>query len=101
MSTLTGIWDATLNTPLGPISIVFSFDDENTATASGETVPLTNLAATQADDGSVEATWGADVTRPLPIHLDFTVSFQGDTLSGSASAGMLMPSGALQGARRP
>jgi hypothetical protein len=100
MSTLTGIWDATLQTPLGPIAIVFSFDGQPTATASEETVPLKEIALLPGDGGPTSATWGTDVTKPLPLHLDFTVTFDGDELHGFAKAGMLMPEGALRGERR-
>lgn len=100
MSTLTGTWDATLASPLGPIAIVFAFDgDGGTATASGETVPVAALEVVEAGD-TTEARWGADVTRPLAVHLDFAVSVTGDAMTGSAKAGMLMPHGAVQGARR-
>lgn len=100
MSALTGTWDATLASPLGPIAIVFEFDgDGGTSTASGETVPLTALTVAD-DDGTVTASWGVDVTRPVAVHLDFQVTATGGTMSGSAKAGMLMPNGAVQGARR-
>ncbi|GGM62587.1 hypothetical protein [Microbacterium saperdae] len=100
MSTLTGVWDATLQTPLGPIAIVFSFDGDPTSTASGETVPLTEVTTLPQDGTALSARWGADVTKPLPVHLDFTVTFDGDELQGTAKAGMLMPSGELRGERR-
>lgn len=100
MSTLIGTWDATLASPLGPIAIVFDFaDDGATATASGETVPLTALVVEESGD-AVQASWGVDVTRPIPVHLDFSVTIGDDALTGVARAGMLMPSGAVQGTRR-
>ncbi|WP_166350966.1 hypothetical protein [Phytoactinopolyspora limicola] len=106
LNALTGTWHATLASPLGPISIVFEFAETDgrvhgTSTANAETVALSNVTIKPGEGGTLRATWGADVTRPVSVHLDFDVTVAGDTLTGSAKAGMLMPNGAVTGTRHP
>ncbi|WP_283136446.1 hypothetical protein [Rhizohabitans arisaemae] len=105
MTALLGVWDATLQSPLGPIEIVLEFTDQDgslrgTSTASGETVGLSALTVHRGDDGSARATWSADVTKPVAVHLDFDLTIASGTMSGTARAGMLMPEGPVSGVKR-
>ncbi|MEK4145978.1 DJ-1/PfpI family protein [Robertmurraya sp. FSL W8-0741] len=93
-----GKWDATINTPIGKLAVLFDIkNNDGKLTGTGkqgeDIVPL--------DDVTIEGNslkWSMKVSKPMRLTLKFTVSVDGDIISGEAKAGML-PSSKLIGAR--
>ncbi|WP_235967801.1 hypothetical protein [Streptomyces mesophilus] len=94
-----GTWDLTIATPVGRIKAEAEFvrgDGALTGTArgTGEEVPLTGLVL----DGD-RLTWKQAITKPLRLNLEFAVTLDGDTLTGTSRAGRL-PASKVTGVRR-
>ena len=97
---IEGIWDLTIDTPVGRIKPVVELSregDEFTGVAhgTGEEVPLRDVLV----DGD-RLTWKQAVTKPLRLNLAFAVTVDGDTLTGTSKAGRL-PASKVTGRRRP
>jgi hypothetical protein len=94
-----GIWDLTIATPIGRIKAAVELSREagvltGVAHGAGEHVPLHDVAL----DGD-RLTWRQAVTKPMRLNLDFAVTVDGDTMTGTSKAGRL-PSSKVAGQRR-
>ena len=92
MSSLDGSWTLNVTTPMGPQTGTVELSCAG-ATLSGSTT--NNGEAVDIYDGSVDGdagSWKADVTKPFPMTLTFSVTVDGDSLSGTAQAGAFPPS---------
>ena len=81
-----GTWKTTINSPMGVQQGTLTIKTDG-ATFTGQMV-----AAQGAQDisGKVDGntlTWGSKLTQPFPIDLEFTVTVDGDTMTGSVKAG--------------
>jgi hypothetical protein len=81
-----GSWKTTINSPIGvqegALDIMTSGDSFK-GTMRGR-------AGAQEISGVVQGnvlTWSAAITRPVPTTLEFAVTVDGDTMSGSVKAG--------------
>ena len=84
--TATGKWSATIDTPMGPQQREMTFEvngDAFTGTVSAKDGPRPIAGKADGD----KLTWTADVTDPMPLTLDFDVTFTGDTMSGNVKLG--------------
>ncbi|MGD1049694.1 MAG: hypothetical protein ABR947_01325 [Solirubrobacteraceae bacterium] len=83
-----GKWNITLNTPMGQQTSTIELISDGsglTGTQSG------NNESGPIYDGSVEgdtATWKVNITRPMPLTVTFNATVEGDSISGTAKAGM-------------
>jgi hypothetical protein len=83
-----GTWKITLQTPMGEQSSTIELVSDGTGltgTQSG------NNESGAIYDGSVEgdtATWKVNITRPMPLTVTFNATVEGDSISGTAKAGM-------------
>lgn len=86
----TGSWDATMKTPIGSITAVFTFTEKDGAVtgvavgSDGDAVAMTDLHT----DGD-HITWRQSITKPLRLNLEFSLTRDGDTLVGTSRAGRL------------
>lgn len=95
MTSVYGVWDVTIKTPIGSLAVVYVFTETGgTATREDETVALREL-----EISGDRATWRQTVTKPMRLNLDFDVSVDGDRLTGYSRAGRL-PRSAVTGVRR-
>jgi hypothetical protein len=87
-----GTWKITVQTPMGNQSSILELATDGasltgTQSGNGESGPIY--------DGSVDgdsATWKVDITRPLALTVTFNATVSGDSISGTAEAGMFPPS---------
>ncbi|MFF3975418.1 hypothetical protein [Streptomyces sp. NPDC001828] len=94
-----GIWDLSISTPVGRINVVIELARRagvltGTAHGAGENVPLDDITL----DGERLA-WKQAITKPLRLNLVFSVTLDGDTLTGTSKAGRL-PASKVTGRRR-
>jgi hypothetical protein len=78
---LDGTWNVEINTPMGV--------QKATVTLKTEGGKVTGSCSLQIE-GTVNgntATWPAKITQPFPMDLEFTVTAEGDTLTGGVKAG--------------
>jgi hypothetical protein len=98
--TIDGAWAVAIATPIGTqrVTLTFATTDgglAGTATQGADVVPL--IEPRLAGD---RLTWTQHVTRPLRLTLRFEVVVAGDTMTGTAKAGLL-PASRLTGQRVP
>ncbi|MFG1924683.1 hypothetical protein [Cryptosporangium sp. NPDC048952] len=89
MSTLPGVWDLDLTTPIGTLHVQYRFERTadgftGSATSAKETVPLLDVAV----DGE-HVTWSQRVTKPMRLNLEFDVVIQDGVMHGHSQAGRL------------
>ncbi|MEO9601542.1 hypothetical protein [Parasphingorhabdus sp.] len=84
---IAGVYDCVTKSPMGDQNSVL------TLVVDGDTVTGTNAGATGAmdvEEGKVDgdsATWVMNMTVPMPMKLEASVTVDGDTLTGSVKAG--------------
>jgi len=98
MTAFAGLWDVTLDTPIGKMAVTFTIEEADgqihgTASSYAETVDFIDPQA----DGN-RLTWSQAVTTPMRLTLKFDVTVDGDAMIGTAKAGML-PASKLHGSR--
>jgi len=85
---LNGNWNCAMDTPLGERKVMLAL----AANGSDLTGTISNGSETTAiQDGRADgdsASWRANITSPMPMTLEFTVSVTGDNMSGSVKLGM-------------
>lgn len=97
--TIDGDWDMTIKTPIGSLSVAYTFTTgpdglAGCATLKDETVELQQISL----DGD-RVTWRQSITRPMRLNLDFDAVVTGDELTGYSRAGRL-PRSTVTGIRR-
>jgi hypothetical protein len=83
-STVIGSWEVAIDTPMGAQTILLEFVDEHTATArhGSDSLPLQNVSVS----GNA-ASCAVKLTRPMSITVKCAVAVDGDSMTGTASAG--------------
>jgi hypothetical protein len=95
---VAGTWNLSIATPIGKQEVVLELVDDDgvlagTATGAGETVDLVDPAL----DGD-RLTWTQSITKPVQLDLAFDVTIDGESLEGTAKAGIL-PKSKVSGTR--
>ena len=98
MNTFEGSWDVTIATPIGDMAVVFDITEQagaihGIARSKDETVEFLEPVA----DGN-RLTWAQEVTTPMRLRLNFDVTVDGDTMTGTSKAG-IVPASKLYGSR--
>ena len=81
-----GTWKITLSTPMGPQEVTASITtagDRFTGKAQG---PMGDQEISGAVSGDT-LSWSTDISRPMPMTIEFTATVEGDSMSGSAKLG--------------
>ena len=81
-----GTWKTTINSPMGVQQGTLTIKTEG-ASFTGS---MPSAQGAQEISGKVDGdtlTWGAKLTQPFPIDLEFTVKVNGDAMDGSVKAG--------------
>ena len=82
-----GHWKVTMNTPVGARTMdvaIATIGDTFAAKVDSEMGPQ---EVTGTVDGDT-LTWSTDITKPMPMKLDFTVKVDGDKMTGKCRLGM-------------
>jgi len=81
-----GTWNTKVNSPMG----VQEGSLEITSSGDSFTGTMKGRQGEQPISGKVDGdtlTWSAQITSPFPMTLEFTVTVNGDAMSGSVKAG--------------
>ena len=81
-----GVWKITITTPMGPQEVTA------TITTSGDsfTGRTEGRLGSQEITGKVAGdtlTWSADITKPMPLTLEFDAKVDGDKMTGNVKLG--------------
>jgi hypothetical protein len=82
----------TIDTPIGKMAVVFDITEDagaihGIARSEAETVDFIDPVA----DGN-HLTWSQDVTTPMRLNLNFEVTVEGETMTGTSRPGLFPPS---------
>lgn len=96
-----GTWDLIISSPVGRMKGVVQLRRQQgqlvgTALGVGEEIPLTDITL---DDEGRQLTWNQAITKPLRLNLAFSVTIDGDALTGTSKTGRL-PASKVTGQRR-
>jgi len=83
-----GDWKLVINTPMGPQEAELSVKTKSGAAFDGV---LDGQQGRHEFEGRIEGdtlSWQTEITTPMALTIDFTVTVDGDALSGSAQLGM-------------
>src|SRR5579863_4417338 len=81
-----GTWNTKVNSPMG----VQEGSLEITSSGDSFTGTMKGRAGEQPISGKIDGdtlTWSASITSPFPMTLEFTVTVNGDAMTGSVKAG--------------
>ncbi len=93
-----GTWQITVQSPMGPQASTVELVSDGSALTGTQ---RGGDEATAIYEGKVDgdtATWKVDITRPMKLTVTFTATVQGDSISGTAKAGMF-PKATFEGSR--
>ncbi len=84
---IDGKWNIVVKSPMGDQKSLLTFKQEGnvltgTAEAQGQSQPI--------KDGKIDGdkiSWSVSITTPMPMTLEFSGTFAGDTMSGNVKAG--------------
>ena len=85
---VSGTYNTTVNSPMGPQSGTLTVEDKGDGTFSGKMAGA--MGAMDIDGGTVEGNtikWSMNMTVPMPMKLDCEATIDGDTLTGAVNAG--------------
>lgn len=83
-----GKWKIVVHTPMGPRETELEIAVQGEAfTGTASTGGASNPVQGKADGDRL--TWTANITSPMPLTLEFDVTFSGDTAEGKVKLGML------------
>jgi len=89
MTSFAGTWNATLDTVVGVMNVVFNITESDgvyggTAVSKDETVEILEVSAS-----GNSLTWIQHVTTPMKVTLKFEVEVDGDQMKGVSKVGFL------------
>lgn len=93
-----GIWNVTLQTPMGEQKGVLTLTSEGGSLEGTLDTSMGNLPLTDGKVSGDHLTWQTKMTKPMPMNLKFTADVSGDTISGTFKMG-LMGKSAFEGTR--
>ncbi|RBP01242.1 hypothetical protein DFR50_1573 [Roseiarcus fermentans] len=83
-----GVWKLVLQTPMGPQEALLTV---NAASATAFQGTMAGASGEQAFEGAVDGdtlAWQTDITTPMPLTLEFSVTVDGDAMTGEVKLGM-------------
>ena len=83
-----GNWKITISTPMGPQEV----NAQITTSGDSFTGKTESPMGAQEITGKVSGdtlTWSADITKPMPLKLEFEVKVEGDKMTGTCKLGAL------------
>lgn len=81
---VVGNWEVTIQSPFGEQVVGLEFSDDSTGIARYGTESIGLEAVTTSGDN---ASWTVSLIQPIKVNLACAVTIDGDTMSGTASAG--------------
>ena len=81
-----GTWKITIQTPMGAQEVTATITTQGD-TFTGKTEGKMGSQAISGKVSGDSLTWGADITNPMPLHLDFDAKVDGDKMTGNVKLG--------------
>ena len=87
MSSADGVWNTTMNTPMGAQKATLTLATDGGALTGTMSGPQGSI---DLKDGTVDGdalAWKADITQPMAMTLEFSATISGDEISGNVQLG--------------
>jgi hypothetical protein len=84
---LDGTWKITVNTPMGAQEGKLILKTNGASLTGSQSGPNGSMVLQNGKIDGNKATWTADMTEPMPLKLEFSVTVTGDQMSGEVKAG--------------
>jgi hypothetical protein len=81
-----GNWKITISTPMGPQEVNAQITTQGDTFTGRTESPMGSQEITGKVAGDT-LTWSADITKPMPLKLEFEVKVDGDKMSGNCKLG--------------
>jgi hypothetical protein len=82
-----GNWKITVSTPMGPQEVAATITTQGDTFTGKTEGPFGSQEVTGKVAGDT-LTWSTDITKPMPLTLEFAVKVEGDSMNGQAKLGM-------------
>ena len=99
MSNLDGTWDTVVNTPMGPQKGTLTLTSDGDALSGTMAGAQGSLDIKDGKASGNEGSWKADMTNPMPMTLEFSVTVEGDEMNGNVKLGSF-GTAAIKGTRK-
>ncbi len=87
MSSADGVWNTTMNTPMGAQKATLTLATDGGSLTGSMSGPQGSI---DLKDGAVDGdslSWKADITQPMAMTLEFSATVSGDEISGNVQLG--------------
>ncbi|MDE0350102.1 MAG: hypothetical protein OXM56_10410 [Gammaproteobacteria bacterium] len=87
MSSADGVWNTTMNTPMGAQKATLTLATDGGSLTGSMSGPQGSI---DLKDGTVDGdsvAWKADITQPMAMTLEFSATISGDEISGNVQLG--------------
>ena len=87
MSSADGVWNTTMNTPMGAQKATLTLATDGASLTGSMSGPQGSI---DLKDGAVDGdslSWKADITQPMAMTLEFSATVSGDEISGNVQLG--------------
>ncbi len=81
-----GNWKITISTPMGPQEVSAQITTSGDSFTGKTESPMGAQEITGKVSGDT-LTWSADITKPMPLKLEFEVKVEGDKMTGTCKLG--------------
>ena len=84
---IDGDWKLVLDTPIGQQEAALTIKSKSATAFDGT---MSGDAGRQSFEGAIDGdilTWQTDITTPMPLSLEFTVTVVGEAMTGAAKLG--------------
>ena len=82
-----GNWKITSSTPMGPQEMTAAITTQGDAFTGKAQSPMGDMDFAGKVAGGDTLTWSADITKPMPLTLDFEAKVDGDKMTGNVKLG--------------
>jgi hypothetical protein len=93
-----GKWNITVQTPMGAQSSTLELVTDGTSLTGSQSGNGESGAIYEGRVDGDTASWKVDITRPMSLSVSFSATVDGDSISGTAKAGMF-PKSTFAGSR--
>ncbi|MYE14754.1 MAG: hypothetical protein F4X99_24450 [Gammaproteobacteria bacterium] len=87
MSSADGVWNTTMNTPMGAQKATLTLATDGGSLTGSMSGPQGSI---DLKDGAVDGdslSWKADITQPMAMTLEFSATVSGDEIAGNVQLG--------------
>ena len=81
-----GNWKITISTPMGPQEMTVAIATQGDSFTGKAQSPMGDMDFSGKAAGD-KLTWSADITKPMPMTLDFDANVDGDKMTGTVKLG--------------